>query len=79
MTVFLVAEGTGRGGAGFLVGSFAVDDGGETVAGIGADPFPDAHDIAASGVDDGATALLDEFHEAGFGTEGGHDDDVFGG
>ena len=79
VAVFLVAKGTGGGGAGFLVGGFAVDDGGETVAGIGANAFPDAHDVAASGVDHGAAALLDEFHEASFGAEGGDDDDVFRG
>lgn len=55
-----------------------MNDRSEAISGIRANAFPDAHDIATSGVDDGAAALLDEFHEPGFSTKSRDDNDVFG-
>ncbi len=71
-----VAEGARGGGAGFLVGGFAVDDGREVAFGVVADPAPDGHDIAAGGVDGGAAAFCDLLHDGGFSAEGWDDDDI---
>ena len=48
------------------------------LAGVFADPFPDAHDVAASGIDDLAAAILDLLQDGQLGSERGQDDDVVG-
>ena len=73
----IFAEGAGGSGAGFLMGSLAMDDGSVAAFGVVAHAAPDAHDIAAGGVDGGAAAGRDLFHDCGFRAEGRDDDDVF--
>ena len=71
-----VAHGAGGGGLGFLVRGFAVDDGGHVVLGVLPDALPDAHHVAAGGVDDLAADLLDAGQRGHIRAEGGHDDDI---
>ena len=58
------------------MGGFAVDDGGDAIGGVSADPAPDFHHIAAGGVDDAAAAGFDFVDELGGCAEGGDNDDV---
>ena len=48
------------------------------LTGIFADPFPNAHDVAASGIDDLAAAIFDLLQNGKLGSESGQDDDVVG-
>ena len=73
-----VAERARAGRLGFLVLGLAVNDRGGRFAGVFADAFPDAHDVAAGGVDDLAAAILDLLQNGKLGAEGGQDDDVVG-
>src|SRR5690242_13882098 len=54
-----VAEGTRAGGLGLFVLGFAMNDGSDRFAGIFPHAFPDAHHVAASGIDDLAAAIFD--------------------
>ena len=71
-----VAERARAGRLGFFVLGFAVDDRSGGFARVFANPFPDAHDVAAGGVDDLAAALLDLLQDGKLGPEGRHDDDI---
>ena len=53
---FAITEGARAGGLGFFVLGLAVNDRGGRFAGVFAHALPDAHDVAAGGVDDLATA-----------------------
>ncbi len=73
-----VAERARAGRLGFLVLGLAVDDRGGRFAGVFAHPFPDAHDVATSGVDDLAAAILDLLQNGKLRPERREDDDVVG-
>ena len=72
----IFTRGARRGGAGFLVVGFAVDDGGDPFLGKPPHAFPDFHHITAGGVDDVAAARFDLVHEGDRSSESGHDDDI---
>ena len=55
-----------------------MNDRSHALAGIFAHPFPNAHDVAASSVDDLAAAILYLLQNGQLGSERGHDDDVVG-
>ena len=71
-----LADGPAGGGLGFLVLGLAVDDGGDVGPGVLPHTFPDAHHVAARGIDDLAAALLDARKGGHVGPKGGDDDDV---
>ena len=75
---FAVTERARAGRLGFFVLGLAVNDRGGGFARVFAHAFPDAHDVAASGVDDLAAAILDLLQNGKLGAERGHDDDVVG-
>ena len=75
----VVAVGGGglrAGGHGFFVPGFSVNDAGNVVAGVLADSLPNAHYVAAGGVNDGASDGGDLLSGGDFGSEGRDDDDV---
>ena len=71
-----IAERARAGRLRFFVLGFAVNDRSGGFARVFAHPFPNTHDVAASGVDDLAAALLDLLQGGKLGAERGHDDDV---
>ena len=71
-----VAERARAGRLGFFVLGLAVNDRRGGFARVFAHPFPDAHDVAASRIDDLAAAILDLLQNRELGAERGHDDDV---
>jgi hypothetical protein len=71
-------DGAGSRSLGFLVRSFAVDDGRDVLAGILPHAFPDAHDIAAGGIHDLAADFLDARLGGLVSPEGGNDHHVLG-
>ena len=73
-----VGAGLGGGGLGFLVLGLAVDDAGDPFLGVLADPFPDAHHVAASRVHQAAAFGLKFGARAHLGAKGGDDHHVVG-
>ena len=70
------ADGLRDGGLGFLVPGLAVDDGGGALVAVLAHALPDAHDVAAGGVDLVAADFLEAVEHLHLRAEGGDDDDV---
>ncbi len=68
--------GAGTGGLGFFVPGLAVNDAGDAVVGVLADALPDAHHVAAGGVDKAAALGLKLLHGGHFGAERRNDDEV---
>ena len=71
-----VAERARTGRLGFFVLGLAVNDRRGRFAGVFAHPFPDAHHVAAGGIDNLAAAVLDLLQDRQFGPERRHDDHV---
>ena len=63
---------------GLLVFGFAVDDRGGRFACVFTNPLPNAHDVAAGGIDNLATAVLDLLLNRQFRSERRYDHHVFG-
>ena len=61
-----------------LVFGFAMNDGSSRFAGVFTHPLPDAHHVAAGGIDDLAAAVLDLLLDRQFGSKCRHDHHVFG-
>lgn len=70
--------GLGAGGHGFFVPGFSVNDAGDVVAGVLADSLPNAHHVAAGGIDDGASDGRDSSSGGDLGSKGRDDDDILG-
>src|SRR6516162_11936225 len=70
------SEGTGSCSLGFLVLCFTMDDGGHMLHGVLAHPFPNAHHVAASRVDNLAAPFLNFFQRVQVGAKSGYDDDI---
>src|SRR5947207_10661904 len=75
---FAVAQCAGAGRLGFFVFGLAVNNRSHAFAGIFADPFPHAHDVAASGIDNLASAILYLLQNGQFRSERRQDDNVVG-
>src|SRR5438445_13322122 len=75
---FAVTQRAGTGRLGFFVFGLAVNDRRHTLAGIFADPFPNTHDVAASGIDNLAAVILYLLQNGQLRSEGGEDDNVVG-
>ena len=78
MSLSILPQRARGGGAGFLVGRFAVDDRGHALGGILADAFPDAHHIAAGGVDDLASVGFHRIDHGDLCSECRDDHDILG-
>src|SRR5881398_2107587 len=72
-----VAQCAGTGGLGLFVLGFAVNDGRNRFAGIFAHAFPNAHHVAARGIDDLAAAVFDLLLDRQLGSKRWDDHDVF--
>ncbi len=75
---FAVPQRAGAGRLGFFVFGLAVNDRGYALAGIFADPFPNAHDVAASGINDLAATIFYLLQNGQLRSERGQDDNVVG-
>ena len=73
-----VAESARTGGLRLFVLRLAVNDRCGRFACVFAHPLPNAHHVAASGVDNLAAAILDLLLDRQFGSKRRHDDDVVG-
>ena len=73
-----VAERARAGRLGLLVFGFAVNDRSSRFACVFANPLPNAHHVAAGGIDNLAAAVLDLLLNRQFRSERRHDDHVFG-
>ena len=73
-----VTERAGTGGLCLFVLRFAVNNGGHRLNGIFAHPFPNAHHVAACGINNLAAAILDLLLNRQFGSKCRHDDNVVG-
>ena len=78
MTLLVLSQRARGGGAGFLVRGLAVDDRGHALGGILADALPDAHHIAAGGVDNLAAVGFHRVDHGDLGAERRHDHDILG-
>ena len=72
-----VAERTRTGCLGLFVFGFAVNNGSSRFARVFTDALPDAHHIAASGIDNLAATVLDLLLDRQFCSERRHNDNVF--
>src|SRR5437868_15464824 len=73
-----VTQCAGAGCLRFFVFGLAVNDRRHTLAGIFADPFPNTHDVAASGIDNLASVILYLLQNGQLRSERGQDDNVVG-
>ena len=71
-----IAQRARAGRLGFLVLGLAVNDGSGRFARVFAHAFPNAHHVAASRIDDLATAILDLLLDRQFRSKRRHDDNV---
>ena len=78
VTVSIFAHSAGGCGSCFLVPCLAVNDAGDAVFGIGANPTPDFHHITACGIDDVAALGINFIHEGRGRAECGNDDHIIG-
>src|SRR5437764_15277127 len=73
-----VTQCAGAGCLRFFVFGLAVNDRRHTLAGIFADPFPNTHDVAASGIDNLASVILYLLQNGQLRSERWQDDNVVG-
>src|SRR6266480_3990755 len=73
-----VAERTRAGGLGLFVLGFAMNDGSSRFASVFAHAFPNAHHVAASGIDNLAAAILDLLLDRQLSSKCRDEHDVFG-
>ena len=73
-----VAERARAGGFGLFVFGLAMNDGSSRFACVFTHPLPNAHHVAAGGIDNLAAAILDLLLDRQFGSKRRHDDHVLG-